>query len=107
METVSRLKPDLVTMDMTMPGADGIECIQAIRTVDPDVKVIIVSSMMDDEIVRRAQKAKISGYVQKPIRSISSSNPFPTFRKSKLQKKNRFPGACRSSWGLSASTAAG
>jgi len=66
-EAVSRLKPDLVTMDMTMPGADGIECTQAIRAVDPDVKVIIVSSMMDDEIVRRAQKAKISGYVQKPV----------------------------------------
>lgn len=66
-EAVDKLKPDLVTMDMTMPGADGIECTEAIHALDPDVKVIIVSSMMDDEIVRRAKKAGISGYLQKPV----------------------------------------
>ena len=66
-EAVTELKPDLVTMDMTMPGADGIECTEAIRKINPDVKVIIVSSMMDDEIVRRAKKVRISGYVQKPV----------------------------------------
>nr|WP_255575544.1 response regulator [Caproiciproducens faecalis] len=66
-EAVTTLKPDIVTMDMTMPGADGIECTKAIRAVCPHLKVIIVSSMMDDEIVHRAQKARISGYVQKPV----------------------------------------
>lgn len=66
-EAVNELKPDLVTMDMTMPGADGIECTEAIRVLDPNIKVIIVSSMMDDEIVRRAKKAGISGYIQKPV----------------------------------------
>ena len=66
-EAISRLNPDIVTMDMTMPGADGIECTKAIQKVNPNVKVIIVSSMMDDEIVRNAKKARISGYVQKPV----------------------------------------
>ena len=66
-EAVASLKPDLVTMDMTMPGADGIECTRAIHKIDPNIKVIIVSSMMDDEIVHRAKKVKISGYVQKPV----------------------------------------
>lgn len=64
---VSELKPDIVTMDMTMPGADGIECTKAIHVVNPGIKVIIVSSMMDDEIVRSARKAKVKGYVQKPV----------------------------------------
>ena len=68
-EAVSQFKPDIVTMDMTMPGADGIECTKAIHVVDPNVKVIIVSSMMDDEIVRSAKKAKVSGYIQKPLDS--------------------------------------
>jgi DNA-binding NarL/FixJ family response regulator len=68
-KAVSESHPDIVTMDMTMPGADGIECTKAIHVVNPDQKVIIVSSMMDDEIVRNARKAKIAGYVQKPVDS--------------------------------------
>ena len=66
-ETVAKTKPDIVTMDITMPGGDGIECTKALHIVDPEVKVIIVSSMMDDEIIHRAKKAKIAGYVQKPV----------------------------------------
>ena len=65
--TVAKEVPDIVTMDMTMPGADGIECTRVIHEMFPDVKVIIISSMMDDEIVRRAKKEKIAGYLQKPI----------------------------------------
>ena len=66
-EVVTRENPDVVTMDMTMPGGDGIECTEAIHKVNPDVKVIIVSSMMDDEIVRKAKKVQASGYLQKPV----------------------------------------
>ena len=64
---VLELKPDLVTMDMIMPGGDGIACTEAIHKIDPNIKVIIVSSMMDDEIVRRAKKVKVAGYIQKPV----------------------------------------
>lgn len=66
-EVVSTLKPNLVTMDMTMPEADGIECTKAIHEIQPDLKVIVISSMMDEEIIRKARRAKISGYIQKPV----------------------------------------
>lgn len=68
-EVIKSLKPDLVTMDMTMPGTDGLECTRAIHYIDPNIKVIIVSSMMDDEIVRKARKNHVSGYIQKPVDS--------------------------------------
>ncbi|SFD13364.1 response regulator [Clostridium uliginosum] len=66
-DVVTRLKPDLVTMDMTIPGTDGFECTREIHKIDPNIKVIIVSSMMDDEIVKKAKKTQVSGYVQKPV----------------------------------------
>jgi DNA-binding NarL/FixJ family response regulator len=68
-DVVTRLKPDLVTMDMTMPGTDGFECTRAIHEIDSNIKVIIVSSMMDEEIVRKAKRTHVSGYIQKPVDS--------------------------------------
>ena len=66
-DVVTKTKPDVATMDITMPGADGIECTKAIHAVNSDVKVVIISSMMDDEIVSKARKAKVAGYIQKPV----------------------------------------
>lgn len=66
-EVVTNVKPDLVTMDMTIPGTDGFECTQEVHKIDPNIKVIIVSSMMDDEIVRKAKKLHVSAYAQKPV----------------------------------------
>ncbi|WP_160671121.1 response regulator [Clostridium sp. C8-1-8] len=63
---VSEVKPDLVTMDMTIPGTDGLECTRAVHDIDPNIKVIVISSMMDEEILRKARKNKVSGYIQKP-----------------------------------------
>lgn len=64
---ISETKPDLVTMDMTLPGTDGLECTRAIHEIDPNIKVIVISSMMDDEIVKEAKESKVSAYIQKPV----------------------------------------
>jgi DNA-binding NarL/FixJ family response regulator len=64
---VKEKKPTLVTMDMTLPGTDGFECTRAIHEIDENIKVIVVSSMMDEEIVNEAKKNKVSAYIQKPI----------------------------------------
>ena len=66
-EVVGSTKPNLVTMDMTIPGTDGFECTREIHKIDPNIKVVIVSSMMDEEIVRKAKKTRVSGYAQKPV----------------------------------------
>lgn len=66
---VAKVKPDIVTMDMTIPGTDGFECSKAIFSIDDKIKIVFVSSMMDDELIRRAKKEGISGYIQKPVDS--------------------------------------
>ena len=66
---VKEKKPTLVTMDMTLPGTDGLECTRAIHAIDESIKVIVISSMMDDEIVSNAKKNKVSAYLQKPFDS--------------------------------------
>lgn len=60
-------KPDFVTMDIAMPGADGFECTKALRLHDPAAKVILVSSMKDEEMELEAKRAGAMGYVQKPV----------------------------------------
>ncbi len=66
-EVVKELKPTLVTMDMTLPGTDGLECTRAVHEIDENIKVIVVSSMMDEEILREAKENKVSAYIQKPV----------------------------------------
>lgn len=66
-EVVARTKPALVTMDMTMPGTDGLECTREVHAIDKSISVIFVSAMMDDEIVQQARKAGACAYIQKPV----------------------------------------
>jgi len=60
-------KPDLITMDMTLPDGDGIECTKEILKHLHDTKIIAISAMMDEEIIQRAKKVGIKGYLQKPV----------------------------------------
>ncbi len=66
---IQETKPTLVTMDMTLPGTDGLECTREIHKIDESIKVIVISSMMDDEIVAQAKKNRVSAYIQKPVDS--------------------------------------
>jgi two-component system, chemotaxis family, chemotaxis protein CheY len=61
------VKPDLVTMDITMPGMDGIETVKAIKAIDPCARVIMVTSHGQEAMVVRAIDAGALGYVLKPV----------------------------------------
>ncbi len=60
-------KPDVVTMDITMPEMDGIEATKAIISEYPDAKVIMVTSHGQEKMVLDALKAGAKGYVLKPF----------------------------------------
>ncbi|MDD3314352.1 MAG: response regulator [Syntrophaceticus sp.] len=60
-------KPDLVTMDITMPDIDGIKAISLLKKVDPEVKVIVISAMGQKSMVGEAIKAGAKDFVVKPF----------------------------------------
>jgi two-component system chemotaxis response regulator CheY len=61
------IKPDLVTMDITMPGMDGVEAMQAIKAAHGEARVIMVTSHGQEAMVLRAIEAGACGYVLKPV----------------------------------------
>lgn len=60
-------KPDLVTMDITMPDMDGITAVKIIKEYDPEVNVVMVTSHGQEAMVMNALKAGAKGYILKPI----------------------------------------
>jgi len=63
-EQAEALRPDLVLMDVQMPGLDGITATRRIRRRLPETQVVIMTAL-GDEYVERARRAGASGYVQK------------------------------------------
>ena len=62
-----KIKPDLVTMDVNMPRADGIQALRAILKIDPHAKVIMITSVEEKHIVQDAIKLGARDYVVKPF----------------------------------------
>lgn len=61
------LKPDIVTMDITMPGKDGITALSDIIEKDPDAKVIMVTAAGQKSNMVEALKRGAADFVQKPF----------------------------------------
>ncbi len=78
------LKPDLVFLDMVMPGLDGVQVLEQLRLIDPHLKVVFLSSVTDAYRVAQAIRLGAQDYLTKPLlwhemnavmRRCFSSNP--------------------------------
>ena len=61
------LKPDLVTMDITMPEMDGIQAVKEIRKADPQARVVMCSAMGQQHMVMEAIQAGARDFIVKPF----------------------------------------
>jgi two-component system, NarL family, response regulator DevR len=66
-ELVGQLLPDVVLMDIRLPGASGIEACEEITRRFPDTRVVMLTSYAEDEMLFSAIRAGASGYVLKQI----------------------------------------
>lgn len=66
-EKYAQLRPDVVTMDITMPQMDGISAIREIMKIDPGARIIVVSAMGQKPMVIEALNAGAKDFLVKPF----------------------------------------
>lgn len=64
-EKALKLKPDVVLMDIAMPGLGGLEATLEIKKGNPEIRILVLSQYDDREYISRLLKAKVSGYILK------------------------------------------
>lgn len=67
LQKYKELKPDLVTMDITMPDVDGIQGVKLIRAFDPNANIIMCSAMGQQAMVVDAIKGGAKDFIVKPF----------------------------------------
>lgn len=66
-EMAKNLRPDYITMDLTMPHMDGEACIGEIAKLLPDTRILVVSALSDKATALRAISRGAHGFVHKPF----------------------------------------
>jgi DNA-binding NarL/FixJ family response regulator len=64
---VRKTSPDVVLLDLRMPGMDGLRCLEALRERHPNVKVIILSGSEEPDVIEAAFRRGAAGYIVKRI----------------------------------------
>ncbi len=61
------VEPDIVTMDLTMPEMDGVECIEALVAINPEILILVISALSDKATGIEALEKGARGFVCKPF----------------------------------------
>ncbi|HEY3784645.1 MAG TPA: response regulator [Steroidobacteraceae bacterium] len=66
-EMFRKTDPDVVTMDLTMPQMDGIECIAKLVELKPAVRILVISALADKATAVEAMEKGANGFLNKPF----------------------------------------
>jgi two-component system, chemotaxis family, chemotaxis protein CheY len=67
LEMFRKTDPDMVTMDLTMPQMDGIECISQLVQLKPAVRILVISALADKATAVEAMERGANGFLNKPF----------------------------------------
>ena len=67
LDLFKRTDPDVVTMDITMPHMDGIECIARLVAMKPSIRILVVSALADKATAVEAMERGANGLLNKPF----------------------------------------
>lgn len=62
-----KVNPDVVTMDLTMPEMDGVECTALLTELSPEVKILVISALSDKATAIQALTNGAQGFMYKPF----------------------------------------
>jgi len=82
-EMVDKVKPDVILMDISMPGMNGIQATKVIRESHPDAKIVILTMLDQEGYVYEAIKAGATGYMLKSTSSDDLVNAIQTVNEGK------------------------
>ncbi len=62
-----KFSPDIVTMDLTMPEMDGLDCIRELMEINPEIQILVVSALSDKATGIKALELGANGFLTKPF----------------------------------------
>jgi two-component system, chemotaxis family, chemotaxis protein CheY len=62
-----QLRPDVVTLDISMPDCNGLHAVRAILSIDPEAKIVVVSALNQNRLTAELVRAGARGFVVKPF----------------------------------------
>ncbi|MEW6087850.1 MAG: response regulator [bacterium] len=66
-EAVKKQKFDIVLMDIKMPGMNGVDTVKMLRTIDPDINIVMITAFADDSVYKDELKNSNLKIMQKPM----------------------------------------
>ena len=64
---IAKNEPDIVLLDVMMPGMDGLQCLEEIKKKSPNLTVIMITALKDETRINKAKKLGAQNYIVKPF----------------------------------------